>query len=118
MCAHVYTRTAAVATLVGWQVNKVNSPVCPTSILHRRQKVCVQNAQHTRICGNANDTQLGFILETIMIDRSGEKVLILSIKLHIIRQKIISMLLSALSEIMSLKSDQLEILLSIHLVLC
>ena len=53
-----------------------------------------------------------------MIDRSGEKVLILPIKLHIIRQEFITMLLSALSEIMSLKSDQLEILLSVHLVLC
>ena len=34
MRAHVYTRTATVATLVGWQVNnKVNSPVFPLSIL-------------------------------------------------------------------------------------
>ena len=33
MRAHVYTRTATVATLVGWQVNKVNSPVFPFPIL-------------------------------------------------------------------------------------
>ena len=32
--AHVYTRMAIVATLVGWQVNKVNSLACPLSILH------------------------------------------------------------------------------------
>ena len=31
------------------QVNKVNSPVCPTSILHRRQKGYVLTAQPTLI---------------------------------------------------------------------
>ena len=49
MRAHVYTRTATVATLVGWQVNKVPSPVCPLSILHRKRKGCVYTAQHTLI---------------------------------------------------------------------
>ena len=37
----IYTQTATVATLVGWQVNKVNSPVCPLSILHCRRKGCL-----------------------------------------------------------------------------
>ena len=40
MRAHVYTQTATVATLVGWQINKANSRVCHTSVLHRRQKGC------------------------------------------------------------------------------
>ena len=55
MRAHVYTRTATVATLVGWQVSKVNSPVSPLSILHRRRK-------RLRISGTANRAKLGFIL--------------------------------------------------------
>ena len=35
--------------LISCQVNKVNSPVCPTSILHGRQKGCAKTAQPTLI---------------------------------------------------------------------
>ena len=38
MRAHVYTRTATVATLVDWQVNKVNSPFDYSSFTKRDQK--------------------------------------------------------------------------------
>ena len=49
MRTYSYTRTATVATLVSWQVNKVNSPVCPLSILHRRRNGCIYTAQPTLI---------------------------------------------------------------------
>ena len=49
MRAHVYTRTSTVATLVGWQVNKVNSLVWPLSILHCKRKGCSYTAQPTLI---------------------------------------------------------------------
>ena len=42
-------RLQSVATLVGWQLNKVNSPVCPLSILHRRRMDYSYTAQPTVI---------------------------------------------------------------------
>ena len=42
---HVYTQMATVATLVGWKVNKVNSPILPSSILPHRQKGYANTAQ-------------------------------------------------------------------------
>ena len=35
------------ATLVGWQVNKVNSLACPLSILHCRRKGCAYTLNNT-----------------------------------------------------------------------
>ena len=40
-CASTFTpERLKLELLVGWQVNKNNSPVCSTSILHRRQMGC------------------------------------------------------------------------------
>ena len=65
MRAHVYARTATVATLVGWQVNKVNSPVFPFSSLHRRREglnILHSLLKQLRISRTANRAQQGFIL--------------------------------------------------------
>ena len=63
MRAPVYTRTATVAILVGWQVDKMNSPAFPFSILHRRRKRCVYIAQPPPI---NNYEQLGPQIEHSM----------------------------------------------------
>ena len=40
-CARTFTpERLQLQPLVGWHVNKKNSPVCSTSILHPRQKGC------------------------------------------------------------------------------
>ena len=55
--------------LVGWQVNENNSPVCSTSILHRRQKgryklhsAFYYNCNQLRIRGTKNYAQLGLYI--------------------------------------------------------
>ena len=42
-CTRTFTpKRLKLELLVGWQVNKNNSHICSTSILHRRQKGCYQ----------------------------------------------------------------------------
>ena len=60
MRAHVNTRTSAtVATLVGWQVHKVNSLVFPLSSLDTAQPSLILPLRKS---GALNRAQQGFIL--------------------------------------------------------
>ena len=73
-CARPFTpERLKLGLLVGWQVNKNNSPVCSTSILRRRQKNVINctalSNNQLRISWTKNYAQLVFFLQKHFILR-------------------------------------------------